>query len=118
MERTIETFENVLAMSSIRSKALMTCAIKKCVVRLPTLPNPIRRFKLLDLKAQRNYNTTIVITMINLNKPWQADEFERLKEAFSMDVYVYLKSQDQMWYDTQQVTQPSIGWNFVVSGHP
>jgi radical SAM protein with 4Fe4S-binding SPASM domain len=67
--------------------------------------------KLLDLKAQRNYKTTIVITMINLNKPWQQEEFEKLKEAFAgLDVYVYLKSQDQMWYEDNQQQTKSIHW--------
>ena len=67
--------------------------------------------KLLDIKAQRNLDTTIVITMINLNKSWQQEEFEKVKEAFKgMDVYVYLKSQDQMWYEDNQQTTQSIHW--------
>jgi radical SAM protein with 4Fe4S-binding SPASM domain len=53
----------------------------------------------------------MVITMINLNKAWQQDEFAKLKEAFKgMDVYVYLKSQDQMWYEDNKQTTQSIHW--------
>ncbi len=67
--------------------------------------------KLLELKAQRNYKTTIVITMINLNKPWQREEYQKLVEAFEgLDVYVYLKSQDQMWYEDNKQTTASIHW--------
>ena len=55
--------------------------------------------------------TTIVITMINLNKSWQNEEYERLREAFSgMDVYIYLKSQDQQWYEDNKQRTESIHW--------
>ncbi len=66
---------------------------------------------LLDLKKQHNYKTTIVITMINLNKPWQEEEWQKLQKAFEgLDVYIYLKSQDQQWYeDNKQITK-SIHW--------
>jgi len=67
--------------------------------------------QLLDLKAKRNLDTIIVITMINLNKSWQQEEFERLKDAFKgMDVYVYLKSQDQQWYEDNKNQTQSIHW--------
>jgi len=67
--------------------------------------------QLLDLKVKHGYQTVIVITMLNLGKPWQAEEFQKLQDAFSgLDVYVYLKSQDQLWYeDTKQPTK-SIHW--------
>ena len=67
--------------------------------------------QLLELKERRDLQTTIVVTMLNLNKSWQQEEFEKLREAFEgLDVYIYLKSQDQMWYeDTHQQTQ-SIHW--------
>jgi radical SAM protein with 4Fe4S-binding SPASM domain len=67
--------------------------------------------QLLDLKEKHDLQTTIVITMLNLNKSNQQEEFEKLKEAFEgLDVYIYLKSQDQVWYkDTHQQTN-SIHW--------
>ena len=67
--------------------------------------------KVLDRKAQKNYKTTVVITMLNLDKPWQLEEYEKLKEAFSgMDVYIYLKSQDQQWYQSKKIGTQSIHW--------
>ncbi len=67
--------------------------------------------KLLDLKAKRGLKTTVVITMLDLNKESQGDEFEKLKEAFKgMDVYVYLKSQDQKWYKGNEEKTESIHW--------
>jgi wyosine [tRNA(Phe)-imidazoG37] synthetase (radical SAM superfamily) len=67
--------------------------------------------RLLDAKAQHNYPVQIVITMLNLNKPGQQEEYARLVEAFrGMDVYVYLKSQDQTWYEDNNIKTKSIHW--------
>lgn len=55
--------------------------------------------KVLELKRTHNFSTTIVITMINLDKESQEEEYNRLKELFSgEDVYIYLKSENSQWY--------------------
>jgi MoaA/NifB/PqqE/SkfB family radical SAM enzyme len=112
MERTIETFENGLGYVKYSIESVDDLRHKEVRGQASNFTDSYRNIlKLLDLKAQRNYKTTIVITMINLNKPWQQDEFARLQEAFKgMDVYVYLKSQDQMWYEDNQQTTQSIHW--------
>ncbi|MBU1698488.1 MAG: SPASM domain-containing protein, partial [Proteobacteria bacterium] len=62
-------------------------------------------------KKKYQYKTTIVITMLNLNKQNQKEEFERLKSYFKgMDVYIYLKSQDQQWYEDNKQQTQSIHW--------
>ncbi len=67
---------------------------------------------LLDIKKKFHYKTTIVITMLNLGKPWQEEEFQKLKEAFrDLDVYLYLKSQDQQWYSDNKLATKSIHWS-------
>ncbi len=67
--------------------------------------------KILELKKKYGYKTVIVITMLNLNKPWQLEEFEKLRECFKgQDVYIYLKSQDQQWYQDQKHETKSIHW--------
>ncbi len=67
--------------------------------------------KLFELKEQYNLSTTIVITMLNLKKQWQGEEFDRLKELFKdVDAYVYLKSQDQHWYQDKIPETKSIHW--------
>jgi len=49
--------------------------------------------------------------MLNLNKLWQEEEFQKLKKAFEgLDVYVYLKSQDQQWYEKKEQGTKSIHW--------
>jgi MoaA/NifB/PqqE/SkfB family radical SAM enzyme len=68
--------------------------------------------QLLDMKDEQGYKTVIVVTMLNLNKPWQQEEFQKLRDAFSeKDVYVYLKSQDTQWYQGKKEKTPSIHWS-------
>jgi hypothetical protein len=112
MDRTIETFENGLGYVKYSIESVDDLRHKEVRGQASNFTESYKNIlKLLDLKAQRNYKTTIVITMINLNKSWQRDEFERLQEAFKgMDVYVYLKSQDQMWYEDNKQQTQSIHW--------
>ena len=66
---------------------------------------------LLEKKKKNNYKTVIIITMLNLKRKNQALEFEQLKEAFKgMDVYIYIKSQDQQWYKNKYLGTDSIHW--------
>ena len=112
MERTIETFENGLDFIKYSIESVDDLRHKEVRGQQSNFTQSYRDIlELMNIKAQRNLNTTIVITMINLNKSWQQEEFEKLQDAFKgMDAYVYLKSQDQMWYeDNQQVTQ-SLHW--------
>lgn len=67
--------------------------------------------ELLDIKKKKGCKTTIVITMLDLNKPDQGGEFLRLKKTFEgMDIYAYLKSQDQKWYQKKIQATKSIHW--------
>lgn len=66
---------------------------------------------LLELKEKNNFKTTVIITMLNLNKSRQAEEFSKLKKAFEgLDVYVYLKSEDTLWYRKDYHCTKSIHW--------
>ena len=70
-----------------------------------------RILRLLDLKRQRGYRTVIVITMLDLNRESQAEEYGRLREAFAgRDVYLYLKSEDQQWYRKDFHGTQSVHW--------
>jgi MoaA/NifB/PqqE/SkfB family radical SAM enzyme len=112
MERTIETFENGLGYIKYSIESVDDLRHKEVRGQASNFTESYKNIlTLLDIKEQRNLNTEIVITMINLNKPWQQDEFERLKEAFSgCKVYVYLKSQDQQWYEDNKQQTQSIHW--------
>lgn len=49
--------------------------------------------------------------MLDLNNPSQEDEFAKLEDAFKgLDVYVYLKSQDQKWYQNKKQPTKSVHW--------
>lgn len=74
--------------------------------------------KLLDLKKQRDYKTTIIITMLDLNHEWQEEEYTKLKKAFEgLDVYIYMKSEDQQWYRQDFHGTKSIHWSELCK-HP
>jgi radical SAM protein with 4Fe4S-binding SPASM domain len=112
MDRTIETFENGLGFVKYSIESVDDLRHKEVRGQASNFTESYKNIlKLLDLKAQRNYKTTIVITMINLNKTWQQDEYQRLVEAFKgCDVYIYLKSQDQMWYEDNKQQTQCIHW--------
>jgi len=68
--------------------------------------------KLLELKKQHDYKTTIIITMLDLNQPNQKEEYRQLKEAFKgKDVYIYIKSEDQQWYRKDYHGTNSVHWS-------
>lgn len=68
--------------------------------------------KVLEYKHQHNLDTTIVITMLNLNRKNQKEEFDRLMKAFEgTDTYVYLKSEDCQWYRKDYHGTESIHWS-------
>ena len=74
--------------------------------------------ELLEIKQELGYKTTIIITMLNLNRPDQMDDYNQLKEAFAgKDVYLYLKSEDQQWYRKDYHGTASIHWSEICK-HP
>ncbi len=67
--------------------------------------------KLFEISKKNGYKTRIIITMLDLGKAWQEDDFTKLKDAFKgFDAYVYLKSQDQHWYKNPYYGTKSIHW--------
>lgn len=68
--------------------------------------------RLLKMKKDHNYRTTIIITMLDLNRQNQKDDYQKLKDAFKdLDVYIYLKSEDQQWYRKDYHGTKSIHWS-------
>ena len=68
--------------------------------------------QLLEIKEKNNFNTTIVITMLDLHRKKQNAEFLKLKDAFKdLDVYIYFKSEDQQWYRKDYHGTNSIHWS-------
>jgi len=68
--------------------------------------------RLLEIKKAEKFTTTVVITMLNLNRQDQKKDFERLEEVFrNKDVYIYLKSEDQQWYRKDYHQTSSVHWS-------
>jgi len=60
---------------------------------------------------EMGYDTKVVVTMININREGQGEDFARLQDAFmGTGAYVYLKSEDQQWFDRSQHKNQSIHW--------
>jgi radical SAM protein with 4Fe4S-binding SPASM domain len=67
--------------------------------------------RLLEIKEEQGYCTTVVITMLDLNKPTQQEDFRKLCDRFhGLNVYIYLKSQDQLWFEETGARTRSIHW--------
>jgi radical SAM protein with 4Fe4S-binding SPASM domain len=74
--------------------------------------------KLLEIKKERGFKTVFVITMLDLGRFNQEQEFKKLNKAFeARDVYIYLKSQDQQWYENKDIGTKSIHWSEICQ-HP
>lgn len=74
--------------------------------------------EVISYKHLNNLKTTIVITMLDLNRTNQKEDYDRLREAFSdLDVYIYLKSEDCQWYRKSFHGTKSIHWSEVCK-HP
>ncbi len=74
--------------------------------------------KVLDYKKEKGLNTTIVITMLDLNRTHQKEDFDKLLNAFEgLDVYIYLKSEDCQWYRKDFHGTNSIHWSEICK-HP
>lgn len=67
---------------------------------------------LLAIKKANNYKCTFIITMLDLNKSGQIEEYKKLVETFKgLDVYIYLKSEDQQWYRKDHHGTNALHWS-------
>jgi len=119
VERTIRMFENGLTYIKYSIETVDNALHRQIRGKASDFSNSCGKImQLLELKAQRGYRTAIVITMLNLNRRDQFEDFERLKQAFAgADVYIYLKSEDQLWYRRNLHRTSSIHWSEMCQ-HP
>lgn len=74
--------------------------------------------QVIDYKHAKGLHTTIVITMLDLNRTNQKEDYDKLLEAFKdLDVYIYLKSEDCQWYRKDFHGTKSIHWSEICK-HP
>ena len=118
-EKTIELFENGLTYIKYSIESVDDFIHKKIRGNASDFSNSYKKIiKLLEAKKKWGYPITIVITMLDLNRQTQHEEFQTLKKAFlNKDVYIYLKSEDQQWYRKDFHATKSIHWSEVCK-HP
>ena len=112
IEKTIQMFENGLGYVKFSIESVDDLLHKKIRGEASNFSQSYQKIlRLLDEKKKHNYRTIIVITMLDLKRTDQQKEFGRLKSAFEgKDVYIYLKSQDQQWYEDKNEGTNSIHW--------
>lgn len=113
IERSIKMFENGLSYIKYSIESVNDVRHKEIRGSASNFTYSYKKIlQLLDLKNENDYNTEIIITMLDLNKPWQVEDFKKLKETFDgLDVYIYFKSEDQQWYRKEYHGTESIHWS-------
>ncbi len=117
--RTLEMFENGLSYIKYSIESVDDAEHKTIRGEASNFSESYSRIlRLLELKKQNGYKTTIVITMLDLNRPNQQGDYAKLREAFrDLDVYLYLKSEDQQWYRKDYHGTKSVHWSEICK-HP
>ncbi len=113
MDKTVQMFENGLDYIKYSIESVDDDIHKSIRGEASNFTESYQRIcRLLELKQARNYKTVVVITMLDLNRKNQTEEYQRLKQAFAgKDVYIYIKSEDQQWYRQDYHGTKSIHWS-------
>lgn len=113
MDRTIAMFENGLGYIKYSIESVDDERHKEIRGEASDFSKSYEQIlRLLELKQERGYETVIVITMLDLNRETQQEDYRKLREAFEgRDVYLYLKSEDQQWYRKDFHGTQSVHWS-------
>lgn len=113
INKTLQMFENGLDYIKYSIESVDDFTHKQIRGSASGFTNSYKKIvQLLELKAKEGFRTNIVITMLDLNRTKQAEEFDLLKKAFDgLDVYIYLKSEDTQWYRKDFHGTGSIHWS-------
>ncbi len=119
LDKTVQMFENGLDYIKYSIESVDDARHKEVRGNASNFTESYKKIlRLLELKKERGYRTTIIITMLDLNKSWQQEEFDKLRAAFAgKDVYIYLKSEDQQWYRKDFHGTKSVHWSEICQ-HP
>lgn len=113
IDKTIEMFENGLDYIKYSIESVDDNRHKQIRGDASNFTESYKKIiKLLQIKKEKKYKTTIIITMLDLNQTNQAEEYANLRKAFEgFDVYIYLKSEDQQWYRKDFHGTCSVHWS-------
>lgn len=112
IEKNLEIFRNGLGYIKYSIESVDDFLHKKIRGEASDFSGSYKKIcRLIEEKEKNGLKTTIIITMLDLKMSEQESEYEKLKKAFEgMDVYIYLKSQDQQWYEDKNEGTKSIHW--------
>jgi MoaA/NifB/PqqE/SkfB family radical SAM enzyme len=113
VDTTIEMFKNGLDYIKYSIESVNDESHKQIRGEASNFTNSYKKIaKLLEIKRKEKYKTTIIITMLDLNRANQNEEYLKLKSKFEgLDVYIYLKSEDQQWYRKDFHGTCSVHWS-------
>lgn len=113
VDRTINLFENGLDYIKYSIESVDDERHKQIRGEASNFTESYKKIvKLLEIKKKNSYKTTVIITMLDLNLSNQREEFSKLREVFKkLDVYIYLKSEDQQWYRKDLHGTCSVHWS-------
>lgn len=113
MERTMEMVDNGLDYIKYSIESVDDQVHKEVRGEASNFSVSYQKIKeVLEYKKKTGGKTTIVITMLDLNRRSQREDYERLLSAFEgLDVYIYLKSEDCQWYRKQYHGTKSVHWS-------
>jgi hypothetical protein len=113
IDRTVEMFENGLGYIKYSIESVDDSAHKEIRGEASDFSRSYASIlRLLELKREHGYRTVVVITMLDLNRENQEEDYRLLREAFAgRDVYLYLKSEDQQWYRQDYHGTKSVHWS-------
>lgn len=119
IDKTVQMFENGLDYIKYSIESVDDARHKEIRGSASNFTESYKKIlHLLDVKKKSGFKTTIIITMLDLNKSWQQEEFDKLRQAFAgLDVYIYLKSEDQQWYRKDFHGTKSVHWSEICQ-HP
>lgn len=112
VDRTVQMFENGLNYIKYSIETIDDALHRQIRGKASDFSESYKKIEqLLEIKKARKYRTTFVITMLNLNRKDQREDYARLRKAFEgQDVYIYLKSEDTQWYRKDYHCTKSIHW--------
>lgn len=113
VDRTVQMFENGLSYIKYSIESVDDEIHRAIRGKASNFSESYKKIcHLLEIKKARNHKTVIVITMLDLNRKNQAQEYQKLKDAFAgKDVYIYIKSEDQQWYRKDYHGTNSVHWS-------
>ena len=101
IERTIEMMENGLTFLKYSFESTDNQKFKDIRGNAANFTEAFEKTtEILAIKQEKKLETKIIITMIDVgHDETQQEEFRKLKKVFEdLNVYIYLKSEDQQWY--------------------